>query len=473
MPVRYDIAAGVPQAQGGGFDPMNAFATMQAMSYRQQQNALAEMQMQKMQREAQMQGALSGVLGAPGFNVQSPEAVGALARSGNLPEALSVLGAQRSAAAQSALAGHYRTQEDLARQKFEKIDLPQARIQKELLEFQKSKEGRMATEALRKADAATIDLAIKQTAQAQDFLSQSAPETWSDDYARIKAADPHFASKFKPDAFPDKKLIDTAMKNADLTRKIAEVRASQLAQAEFAQPQMPTWAPGYIQRYDPTTGGYRLEAPQQPGMRMPQNAMTPAVPGQNAFTNAPPLAAPAEAPAPVETPAPPMGTPEYEQRRSSRSMLDIAGFDSEKGADRVSGLIKNTPTSAFRAWTQQQQGGFAGKATPEMENVGRLNTIIENIKLAYNKGSLGSGVSDADMRLLDRAQAQINDPKIQPNQRLAAWDEWMRIYTKKAGYKYSPMTEEQVRGEPIIGQRKPAPQVDETSILTNIFGTKK
>jgi hypothetical protein len=168
-----------------------------------------------------------------------------------------------------------------------------------------------------------------------------------------------------------------------------------------------------------------------------------------------------------------MGTPEYEQRRSSRSMLDIAGFDSEKGADRVSGLIKNTPTSAFRAWTQQQQGGFAGKATPEMENVGRLNTIIENIKLAYNKGSLGSGVSDADMRLLDRAQAQINDPKIQPNQRLAAWDEWMRIYTKKAGYKYSPMTEEQVRGEPIIGQRKPAPQVDETSILTNIFGTKK
>ena len=61
MPVRYDIAAGVPQAQGGGFDPMNAFATMQAMSYRQQQNALAQMQMQEYARKLQAMERLRGL----------------------------------------------------------------------------------------------------------------------------------------------------------------------------------------------------------------------------------------------------------------------------------------------------------------------------------------------------------------------------------------------------------------------------
>lgn len=463
MPVRYDIAAQIPQYSGGGMDPMNMMVQLQGMDYRQRQNALADLQMQKMQQELQQQNALRGVLS--NIDVTNPAAVGALSRAGNLPEALSVLSAQRSGAAQSALAGHYATQENLARRKFEEIELPQAGIQKEMLDFQKTKEGRLAKEAIYKADAAMLDLGIKQTAQAQDFLSQATPETWAQDYERIKSADPHFAQRFKADAFPDKKLIDSSMKNADLTRKIAEDRARQLAQAETAQPQMPTWAPGYIQRYNPATNSYYLEAPQQPGARMPANMMTPAAPGQNAFTNAPPTAAPA-----VEMP--PIGTPQREQFDSSRRMLDIAGFDPDKGIDRVSSLIQKTPTSAFRAWTQQQEGGFKGKATPEMENVGRLNTIIENLKLAYSNGKLGSGVSDADMKLLDRAKAQINDPKIQPNQRLAAWDEWLRIYTKKAGYNYTPLTEEQIRGEPIIGQRKPA-QVDEQSILTDIFGAKK
>lgn len=475
MPVRYDIAAGVPQAQGGGFDPMNAFATMQAMSYRQQQNALAEMQMQKMQQELQQQNALRGVLS--NIDVTNPAAVSALSRSGNLPEALSVMSAQRSGAAQSALAGHYATQENLARRKFEEIELPQAGVQKELLDFQKTKEGRLAKEAIYKANAAMLDLGIKQTAQAQDFLSQATPETWAQDYERIKSADPHFAARFSPDNFPEKKLIDSSMKNADLTRKIAEDRARQLAQAETAQPQMPTWAPGYIQRYSPATNSYYLEAPQQPGARMPANMMTPAVPGQNAFTNAPPTTAPAELPEPgkikdLAAPAPPIGAPEHEIRRAARAVLDIAGVDLEKGTNRVANLIENTPSSAFRAYAQQKEGAFKGKATPEMENVGRLNTIIDNMVLAAANNKLGGQVSDADVRLLKEAQARINDPSVQPNQRLAEWDEVLRIKSKQAGYAYTPMDVSQIRGEPIIGQRKPA-QVDEQSILTGIFGAKK
>ena len=63
MPVRYDIAAQIPQyGGGGGYDPVNMMAQLQSMDYRQQQNALAQMQMQKMQHDLQVQSGLSGVL---------------------------------------------------------------------------------------------------------------------------------------------------------------------------------------------------------------------------------------------------------------------------------------------------------------------------------------------------------------------------------------------------------------------------
>lgn len=81
MPVRYDIAAGVPQQQAGGFDPLNAFATMQAMNYRQQQNALAQMQMEKEQREAQREMARMGLFARQGFNPLSQQGLLDIART--------------------------------------------------------------------------------------------------------------------------------------------------------------------------------------------------------------------------------------------------------------------------------------------------------------------------------------------------------------------------------------------------------
>lgn len=96
MPVRYDIAAQIPQ-YGGGTDPMNMLAQLQGMDYRQQQNALAQLQMQKLQMELQQQNALRQSLG--GLDINSPEAINVLSRGGNLSEALAVQTAQRQAAA--------------------------------------------------------------------------------------------------------------------------------------------------------------------------------------------------------------------------------------------------------------------------------------------------------------------------------------------------------------------------------------
>lgn len=73
MPVRYDIAAQVPQAQGGGFDPLNAFATMQAMSYRQQQNMLAQAQLEEYQRQRQEEEGLRNYMAQQGIDPMSDE----------------------------------------------------------------------------------------------------------------------------------------------------------------------------------------------------------------------------------------------------------------------------------------------------------------------------------------------------------------------------------------------------------------
>jgi len=81
MPVRYDIAAQVPQVSGGGFDPLNAFAQMQAMDYRQQQNALAQMQMAQAQREAQQEQATASLFAQPGFNPLTKQGLMDIART--------------------------------------------------------------------------------------------------------------------------------------------------------------------------------------------------------------------------------------------------------------------------------------------------------------------------------------------------------------------------------------------------------
>ena len=79
MPVRYDIAAGLAQPQQS-YSPMNMLAQMQAMDYREQQNALAQIQMAQAQREMQQEQALAGLFGRPGFNPLTQQGLADIAR---------------------------------------------------------------------------------------------------------------------------------------------------------------------------------------------------------------------------------------------------------------------------------------------------------------------------------------------------------------------------------------------------------
>lgn len=122
MPVRYDIAAGVPQAQGGGFDPMNAFATMQAMGYRQQQNALAQAQLEEYARARKEEEDYRNLATQPGFDPLSRQS---LVQGYQISPTLGmkILAAQEQAKMQQAAAANQASDASIRQQRFQ-AELP-------------------------------------------------------------------------------------------------------------------------------------------------------------------------------------------------------------------------------------------------------------------------------------------------------------------------------------------------------------
>jgi hypothetical protein len=449
MPVDYTIAARGAQANAAP-DFANMLAQYQMMGARAQQQ-------QAQQRELDRQNQLVSLLG--GADINSPETINMLLHAGYLPESISVMTAQRQAEAQRASAEAQRANAayHMGMLGIQREKLP---LEKEKLRLEGETQGRLDREALAKADSADLDLLKKRTGVAQDLLSRMDETNYPDLKNEVAKFDPTIASHLGETY--NQKQVSKYLNTAESIRTQLEAEQKRRDENKKVSTTTPDWAKGLVLQTTPE-GRAELRAPTQP--MMPQNAMAPApVMPQTAFTNAPPVR-------PMQ-PAEMIGTPEYEIRRTARAVLDVAGFDPEKKMNYVADLISDTPSSAFRAYAQQQAGAFKGAATPQMENVGRLNTIIDNMVLAAVNNKLGGQVSDADVRLLQRAKASINDPSVQPNQRLAAWDEVMRIQAKQAGYDYTPMTKEQIRGKPIIGDRQPA-QADEESILTSVFGPKK
>jgi hypothetical protein len=110
MPVDYTIAARNALSNTAP-DFANMLAQYQMMGARAQQQELAQLQMQKLQQEQMQQNALRGVLGAPNFNIMSPQAINQISRYD--PD----LGIKISNALRSQQ--HLATTEDLARREFE------------------------------------------------------------------------------------------------------------------------------------------------------------------------------------------------------------------------------------------------------------------------------------------------------------------------------------------------------------------
>jgi hypothetical protein len=158
MPVRYDIASQVPQ-YGGGQDPLNMLAQFQSLGYRQQQNALAQMQMQKLAQELQAQQAIRGMAG--GLNMGDPNVVNRIWAQD--PEFARQIYAsqlagqreQRMAEQAAASTANIRAEQALRERRYGEIDLPKSQLEAE-------RERRLAEQATASAENIRAEQALRE-----------------------------------------------------------------------------------------------------------------------------------------------------------------------------------------------------------------------------------------------------------------------------------------------------------------------
>lgn len=495
MPVRYDIAAQVPQAQGGGFDPMNAFATMQAMSYRQQQNALADLQMQKMQHDLQVQNALGGVLS--NINVNDPNAINALARSGNLSEAISVMGAQRSAAA-------LRAQEEAQRRtglyQTGMLDIAKAKLpyEERKLRQEAEKETRLAESAkltgektALERDAEMLKNAENQAAKIVMGNGKGYDKFYAGLHDNLKAIlppeyDEEALSNFTTQMatvqenlkraheyeYVDRINPQTGLKEKIAVHKYAPEKGGQpVAGTQGIESPTYSFSPGpagTMFRGNPRTGAGELFTPAQPGA-MPPNAMAPApLLPQTSFTNAPPVQPAAPPPqqgmlAPrarttnVEslgiTPAP-LGTKERDLQDTATGVLRTLNYNPDTGVDIVESTLSRAPSGMLQAKGTDISRVF-GRDSAAASADAELKRLSASLVKTYSGDKLAEqGFSNTDAKRVEQLTADIGNSDLTIGERRDAYRSLKREITRQIGIDYkNPYDPQGIKIENVMRQR--------------------
>lgn len=141
--------------------------------------------------------------------------------------------------------------------------------------------------------------------------------------------------------------------------------------------------------------------------------------------------------------------PASKLKQDAASLLTSAGVDLAKGIDPVAGLIKGSTSGRLQAGAAGTIGGLTGTATPGMENIAKLQTIVSDMTLALTGGSLGNQISNADRDFIMQRVGNLGDPNVPANQRLAAWEQVKQRMGNVLGVKVAPLKAEQ---PPTIGQ---------------------
>lgn len=124
---------------------------------------------------------------------------------------------------------------------------------------------------------------------------------------------------------------------------------------------------------------------------------------------------------------------------NAQNLLQAAGVQGDK--DPVADLIRGS-TSGRLEVAGAAIPEFFGGSTGGMENIARLETIVADMTLALTGGSLGAGVSNADVTFLKQRVGNLADPNVPADRRLAAWDEVKNRLQRIAG-------EEEQRASPL------------------------
>lgn len=507
MPVRYDIAAQIPQYSGGGMDPMNMMAQLQGMDYRQQQNALAQLQMQKLQRELQMQSGMQDVL--RGLDVNSPDAVGKLSRAGYLPEALSVMGQQRQAGALRAQQAHYQAGEQATR---------------ELLPFQigkyKAETGKeeQLTESARltgektalERDAEMLKNAENQAAKIVMARGKGYDKFYSGLHDNLKGILPEEYDEEALSNFTTQmatvqenlkraheyELVDRVNPQTGLKEKVAvpKYAPEKGGKAILGTEGLPTSGriqsqafpavPGAVLQSD-ESGNTWLNYPTQPGQRpvttgvpvpspaqpkaMPTNAMAPApLLPQTSFTNAPPvqpaappsqegMLAPRARMTNVEslgvTPAP-LGTKERDLQDTATGVLRTLNYNPDTGVDIVESTLSRAPSGMLQA-KGTDIGRVFGRNSAAASADAELKRLSASLVKTYSGDKLAAqGFSNTDAKRVEQLTADIGNSELTIGERRDAYRSLKREVTRQIGIDYkNPYDPQGIKIENVIRAR--------------------
>jgi hypothetical protein len=139
------------------------------------------------------------------------------------------------------------------------------------------------------------------------------------------------------------------------------------------------------------------------------------------------------APAPAPAPAPALSSRAAAEAEKTRAVgLTKAELESQarrRGAGEVLNAISNSKIEDLISQSTSGEffrriesiPGFFGTATSGMEKIGQLATIESQLTQQLAGGKLGGGISNADVLLIKAGLADIANPDIPANRRLAAF----------------------------------------------------
>lgn len=194
MPVQYQS---IPSLQVPDVNILGSYAQGQAL-------ATNRLRQQILEEQVARENALRGVLGQPGFDINSPQAVNQLLPL-DLDAALKLKNAQEMAAY------HKMATSNVASE----ISARQAK-----LPFEISSLKGLAQEHASNASVAQLKLLNTGTERAQDILSRITPDNWDQSVADISRLDPHFGASAPVEYDP--KWVKNSLKTAKMLQSVGE-----------------------------------------------------------------------------------------------------------------------------------------------------------------------------------------------------------------------------------------------------------
>lgn len=126
----------------------------------------------------------------------------------------------------------------------------------------------------------------------------------------------------------------------------------------------------------------------------------------------------------------PLGTEKAQLQNFALDVLNDAGIGS--GEDRIADLISNSTSGRLRRNIANIAEDITGVAQPGMVAISQLEAFANDKVLAKLGGKLGAQISDEDRKFIVKTMGDIANPEIGANRRLAAWNEVKRRLAKYA-----------------------------------------